>query len=228
MKYRIFLLILLSAALTVQSQTFMTDAERNAKKDSTLRAVIHADSLRIEAQFAKQEKFDHLISKAVYPRFKGPGAEFAGVLPVKTVTEIPDPNLEYKLLFEVVENNPDSLLNTVSASLVEVARIINLHIASKIPENKIKPVIVVHGPVLDVLTKSEFYKEKHHTDNPNLELLKKLEELGAKFIACGQAMQFFDVPAEHLLPEIKISLTAQTVLSSYQLKGYVLYKVEPF
>jgi len=34
-------------------------------------------------------------------------------------------------------------------------------------------------------------------------------------------MQFFNVNKEALLPIFKVSRTAQTVLSSYQLQGYV-------
>ena len=62
-------------------------------------------------------------------------------------------------------------------------------------------------------------------DNPNLQLIKDLEKVGARIIACGQAMAFLNVKKDDLLPEVKVSLTAQTVLSSYQLKGYVHYQI---
>jgi hypothetical protein len=38
-------------------------------------------------------------------------------------------------------------------------------------------------------------------------------------------MEYFEVKREELLPEIKISLTAQTVITGYQLKGYVLHSL---
>jgi len=56
-------------------------------------------------------------------------------------------------------------------------------------------------------------------------LISDLEKIGAKFIACGQAMEFFEVKREELLPEVKISLTAQTVITQYQLKGFVLHQL---
>lgn len=149
---------------------------------------------------------------------------FSGVIPVEDVTEIPDPNLEYKLLFELVNFDSDTP-SKLDASIVEVARIINLHVASGIPLENISPVIVVHAGSLNAFTTNEFYNGKFKMDNPNMKLIGELEKLGAKFISCAQAMFFFEVDKEALLPMFKVSLTAQTVLSSYQMKGYVKYRI---
>ncbi|MEI9955327.1 MAG: DsrE family protein [Ferruginibacter sp.] len=108
---------------------------------------------------------------------------------------------------------------------MEIARIINLHVASGIPVNKIFPVIVMHGGVLKAVSTNAYYKEHLKMDNPNLKLIDDLGKLGSKFIACGQAMAFLNIKKEDLLPVVKISLTAQTALSNYQLKGYVKYDV---
>jgi len=62
-------------------------------------------------------------------------------------------------------------------------------------------------------------------DNPNLKPIGDLDKLGTRFIACGQAMAFLNIKKEDLLPLVKVSLTAQTALSNYQLKGYVKYYV---
>lgn len=223
------LLLLIMPALLllvhVNAQQIMTDSERIAKKDSTMRATMHADSVRIEKEFAEQEKWDHLFAKLTYPKIKE--AKFGGVLPVADVTEVPDPNQEYKLLLEIVKGNPDSAMSEINNSLAEVARVINLHLASGIPAKNIVPVIVVHGPALQAFTTNASYKQKFKADNPNDKILNELRTLGTKFIACGQAMQFFEVPKEQLQPDVKVSITAQTVLSNYQLKGYVLYRIEP-
>ena len=105
----------------------------------------------------------------------------------------------------------------------EIVRVINLHVASGIPLKKIYPVIVVHGPALNAFTTNEYFKEKFKMDNPNIKLINDLSALGTKFIACGQAMYFMDIKKESMLPLVKISLTAQTALSSYRLKGYLKY-----
>jgi intracellular sulfur oxidation DsrE/DsrF family protein len=192
-------------------------------KDSSLRALIHADSLKIEKQYAEIERWDKIKASAIYPVFNA--GEFSGVVPVKDPTEIPDPSITYKLLFELTDNNADSVISEANYGLVEVARIINLHVASGIPLNKILPVIVVHAGALNAFCTSTRYKEKFKADNPNLKLIADLKNIGAHFIACGHAMAFKKFTKEEMLPDVKISLTAQTVLSGYQLKGYVLYNL---
>jgi intracellular sulfur oxidation DsrE/DsrF family protein len=53
-------------------------------------------------------------------------------------------------------------------------------------------------------------------------MMDELVKNGVRFIACGQAMNFLEVKKEEIDPRVHISLTAQTVLSGYQLKGYIL------
>jgi intracellular sulfur oxidation DsrE/DsrF family protein len=191
------------------------------QKDSALQAAISADSGKIEKEYAEKLKEARLKNIAIYPVLNA--GDNSGVIPVKDPTEIPDPKLTYKLLIELVQNNPDSLVKDPNQGLVEVARIINLHVASGIPLKNIIPVIVIHAGALNAIITNEAYKEKFKMDNPNLKLINELEKIGTKIIACGQAMEFFDVKREALLPSVKISLTAQTVISSYQLKGFVKY-----
>lgn len=195
------------------AQSSGTGNPEKAEKDSLAHVKMIADSLKMEKLFA--------ISQ--YPYIKG--SKWSGVIPVADPTEIPDPNRDYKLLFEITERNPDSLAKEINKGLDEVARVLNLHFASGIPPSRIIPVIVIHGPGLEAIMKNERYQKKHSIDNPNLKLVKDLENAGAKFIACGQAMAFYELKKEDLLPDIKISLTAQTVLSNYQLQGFVLYSI---
>jgi intracellular sulfur oxidation DsrE/DsrF family protein len=194
------------------------------QKDSTLKVLLHADSLRTDREFAEKEKWIRLKAAETFPLINA--GTYSGVLPVKDPTEIPDPHLQYKLLFEVTQDNPDSMTGQYNLQLVEVARILNLHIASGIALKNITPVIVVHGPALKALTGDDFYRKKFNIDNPNRALIDELTKAGARFIACGQAMQMQQRPKESLLPEVHVSLTAQTVLSSYRLRGFVLMELK--
>ena len=212
------LLLACISFLFVSGQTTMSDSLTRAK-DSTLRALFHADSIKVAKDFTEKAKWDKLASNSEFPLLKG--GKYSGVIPVKDPTEIPDPNIDYKILFELTANNPDSTIKEINAGLDEIARVINLHVASGIPAKRIIPVIVVHAAALNAIKNNEAFKKKYKIDNPNLKLISDLEKIGAKFIACGQAMEFFEVKREELLPEIKISLTAQTVLTQYQLKGFV-------
>ncbi len=213
--------IILATGDVISKSTDSLLATLKIKKDSSLRAIFHADSLKVEKEFTETAKWGKIKIISQYPVIKA--GENSGIVPVKHQTEIPDPTLNYKLLFELTSNNPDSVAKEINYGLTEVARVINLHVASGIPLKKIFPVIVVHAAALNAITTNKYYKEHYKIDNPNLKVIKDLVNIGAKFIACGQAMAFFDVNAEDLLPQVKVSLTAQTVLSSYQLKGYVKY-----
>lgn len=223
MRKYLFLMTLASLSfLFATAQPVIKDSLSKAK-DSTLRAVIHADSVKIEKEFSDKEKMEKMKGILEYPLLKA--GDFSGVIPVKDPTEIPDPDIEYKFLFELTTSSPDSIAKDINSGLAEIVRVINLHIASGIPVKKIIPVIVVHAGALYAISNNAAYQKKYKLDNPNLKTIDELEKkTGAKFIACGQAMAFLEVKKEDLLPEVKISLTAQTVLSHYQLKGYVKYQ----
>jgi intracellular sulfur oxidation DsrE/DsrF family protein len=193
----------------------------NIKKDSALHALYKSDSLKVVKQYAEELRDAKAMGVAIYPALKG--GPMSGVIPVKDPTEIPDPTMDYKIMFELTQNNPDSLISEINSGLTEIARIINLHVASGVPLKKIFPVIISHGPALKALTNNAYFKEKYKIDNPNIQLINDLSAMGAKFIACGQAMFFQDIKKEALLPVVKVSLTAQTALSAYGLKGYYKY-----
>jgi len=188
-------------------------------RDSSLRAQFSADSLKVAKDYSQKVKDDSLEARMVYPFIKG--GKGSGIIPVKDPTEIPDPNIDYKIVFEMASNNPDSTIKEINYGLDEVARQINLHVASGIPAKRLMFVIVAHAGALHALKNNEAFQKKYKIDNPNIKLIDDLKKLGVKFIVCGQAMAFIDVKKEELLPDIKISLTAQTALSHYQLKGYV-------
>ena len=207
------LFIMLTLASSVRSQTQGVPDLEKAKKDSTAAAKKMADSVR----------FARLEAISVFPLLKG--SKFSGVLPVDNPTEIPDPKRDYKLLFDIAERNPDSTSKNINTGLDEVARVLNLHVASGISPKRLFPVVLVYGKALEAIFTNEKYRQKHSIDNPNLKLIKDLQDVGAKFIACGQAMAFRDVKKEEILPSVKITLSAQTVFSNYESQGYIRYKI---
>jgi intracellular sulfur oxidation DsrE/DsrF family protein len=217
------LLIATIAVFHANAQLSATDSLRVARKDSTLKALIHQDSVKVNKDFAEKEKWDKIEARLVYPVLNG-GKE-SGVIPVASPAEVPDPNMEYKLLFELVSNNPDSTLKEINAGLKEIARIINLHVASGIPMKKITPIVVVHAGAVHVMRTNEAFSKKFKMDNPSIPFMDQMRKIGVRFIICGQAMEYFETKKEDLQPDVKVSLTAQTVLSGYKLKGFVHYQI---
>ena len=165
--------------------------------------------------------------KMMFPAIKT--YKWAGVAPVQGIDEKIDPNMEYKLLLELTGFAAKEMEATakyeMNGGLGEVGRKINLHVAAGVPKKNMDIVIVVHAGALFALMNNDKYKRKYGVDNPNIPLIKELQNFGAKIIVCGQAMTFLRLEKEDLAPGIKQALTAQTVLSTYQLKGYTYYNV---
>ena len=148
-------------------------------------------------------------------------------MPVSNADEFPDKMQQYKLLMEISEGTKDSTeAKEINESIAEVGRLINIHIAAGIPQKNITVVVVAHGTVLRALFNNAAYREKYKIDNPNIPVLNELTAAGVKFIACGQAMFYFGVNKSQFIPAVKVALSAQSELTSYQLKGYVLKTVE--
>jgi intracellular sulfur oxidation DsrE/DsrF family protein len=163
----------------------------------------------------------------MFPAIKG--YKWAGVVPVQNIDDKLDPNMQYKLLMELTGFAPKGQESTapkeINGGIGEVARKVNLHVAGGVPKEKMDVVIIVHAGALFALLNNEKYKQKYQVDNPNIALIKELQDFGAKFIVCGQAMTFLRLEKEDLLPGIKEAISAQTVLSTYELKGYKFYDV---
>lgn len=204
MRKTILTILVLIVFLSAYAQTISNDSLGKVKQDSIKMALFE--------------------SKLVYPLLKA--GVYSGVFPVNHVTESPDPDLNYKLLFELTLLNKDSAAREINHGITEICRILNLHVASGIAVKKINPVIVVHGKALYSLFTNKKYRKKYGIDNPNISVIEELVlKTGARFIACGQAMSFLDISEQDLIPQVRVSLTAQTALSSYRLKGYVQYTI---
>jgi intracellular sulfur oxidation DsrE/DsrF family protein len=218
-----------SVLLLSLSLLLFTSFSIYAQKDSTK---LFTDSLQVKKDTAAIKKdsteykdsvrLDKLFQTAEQPIIKN--SKWSGVIPVVDIDERPDPKMKYKLLVEITWWEKDSLkLREISGSLAEVGRIINLHAAAWIDKKNIETVVVAHGGILNAFLTNEKYRQKFHTDNPNLDIIKQLEKDNVKIIACGQAMHFVNIPKEDLLPLVKVAISAKVVLSTYISKGYVLY-----
>jgi intracellular sulfur oxidation DsrE/DsrF family protein len=60
----------------------------------------------------------------------------------------------------------------------------------------------------------------------NTALFDELLSFPVKFVACGQSMSFQSITKDQLVPWMKVALSAQIPVSTYQLKGFVYNKIE--
>jgi len=165
--------------------------------------------------------------RPLYPAIKA--SVWGGVAPVQGINEFADSSMPYKLLMELTAFAAKGLEKEapkdINGGLSEIARKINLHVAAGVPAKNISVVVAVHAGAIFAFLNNAEYKRKYKTDNPNIPIIRELQDFGVKFIVCGQAMTFLNTEDESLVPGIKLALTAQTVLSTYQQKGYTYFDI---
>ena len=207
MKMRLLLLLLCFLP------AFMVHAQNADKKDAP--PISKKDSLRL-AKFK---------AKGTYPLIKA--SPYSGVLPVSGITEKPDAMQKYKLVFSLTTGTRDAdKIKEVNRGLAEIGRIINLHIAAGVSVENLDIVIVTHGQAMFAILNEPAFKKEFKSENPNLTIIKELESAGARFVACGQAMQFLEIKNDELLPSVKVAIAAKVALSTYQQKGYTQFEID--
>lgn len=129
-----------------------------------------------------------------------------------------DTNSSYKLVLEVGRGFEDK---TKPNKLFETAaRFLNMHGSSGFKKEQLEVALVIHGTATKDVLKSKYYKALFGYANPNEGLFKALEEAGVAIYLCGQSSLSRGVPKDKALPQVKIALSAMSVLIQLQNEGY--------
>lgn len=131
-----------------------------------------------------------------------------------------NPQQKYQVIFDIRKATND--VNELNPLLDVVARFINMHVAQGIPLENLSMVVVFHGSATKDVLSQKAYKKKFRKENPNLDLLNKLDELGVKLYVCGQTALRYDFQKEDVAKSVKFALSALSVLTQYQSDGYQL------
>ncbi|MEQ9424804.1 MAG: DsrE family protein [Cyclobacteriaceae bacterium] len=150
----------------------------------------------------------------VSPIVKGFGAIYA----LPDAAENPDPTLKYQIVIDLKSGTPDA--SAVNPALNNIARMLNLHGAGGVENDNIKVVGVIHNMATHSILTNAAYQEKYEMDNPNIPLIKALKDAGVELFVCGQSMVARGVANEDLNPDIVKSISALTVMTTYQMRGY--------
>lgn len=159
-----------------------------------------------------------LAAQMVNPVIKSQG----GIYEVPYAVERPDPNLTYNIVIEVERQSdkPD----TINWALNNVARLLNLHSVGGVSMKNMNVVLAIHGGATFTTMSNEAYRAKYKVDNPNLKLYEELNAAGVKMFVCGQSLINRHVDRNRLVPEVKISVSMLTTLTTYELQGYAHLK----
>ncbi len=147
---------------------------------------------------------------------------FGGIFEIPYADEKPDPNQTYNIVVEVerASEKPD----TINWALNNVARMINLHAIGGVPPKNLHVVLAIHGGATYTVMNNDAYKAKYKVDNPNLKLYKELADAGVKIFVCGQSLIGREVDRMKMVPEVKVSVSMLTILTTYQMRGYAMLK----
>jgi intracellular sulfur oxidation DsrE/DsrF family protein len=191
-----------------------------------LSCTVFSQSAPPSPQSQKEARLMKAEPRMIYPFMKGK-TMYSGVLPVENITNPADYTDSYKLVFDFAIGNPDDLKQGKSnMGIEEIIRILNLHRAAGIPENKLKAAVVIHGSGIMSFLRNEEYMKRFGVNNPNIDLIEQLQKKGVEFTECGQTLQFREIGIDKMMPGVHQSQSARTALSTYQLKGYVFFPVE--
>ena len=145
---------------------------------------------------------------------------FGAVYKIPDADKLPDPDLKYKVVIDMTAGTTDH--TELNPALYRLARMLNLHALGGVPQDNMDVVAVIHSKATSRVLSNEAYRKHFDADNPDAELISALSKAGAEIYVCGQSLIARGYAGDKLHPDIKESISAMTILTEYQLKGYVL------
>ncbi|MDH5381890.1 MAG: DsrE family protein [Cyclobacteriaceae bacterium] len=150
-----------------------------------------------------------------YPVIKS----YGGIYDIPNPDEKPDKTLIYNIVIDVkYKSKPEE----VNYGLENIARMVNLHALGGVEMKNMNVVVAIHGSSTMSILSNAAYQKKYGIDNPNIPLINELVAAGIKLYVCGQSLKARNVHVEDVYGEVGKSLSALTILTTYQLRGYSL------
>lgn len=148
--------------------------------------------------------------------------DFGPVFSVENPDFVTDTNKVYQVIFDI-HGTPDNPAK-VNPMLNTLARFLNMHAQAGVPLKNLKVAGVFHNKATHDVLDDTGYQAKYGVTNPNLPLLKALEEAGAELYICGQSIGARGVDRKQIDKTVGVALSAMTVILAYQSDGYQLIK----
>jgi intracellular sulfur oxidation DsrE/DsrF family protein len=147
---------------------------------------------------------------------------YAVAVDVAGAHELPDPNMDYKIVWGIGQGAEDPKTE-INPALPTIARYVNTLAKWGVPEAKRHIIVMFHqrSDDFDIVMTNDAFKAKYGTDNPNIELISALKHAGVEFRACGQAVAGRELKREQINPDVQVDLWAMTSFMNLQMKGFV-------
>jgi intracellular sulfur oxidation DsrE/DsrF family protein len=150
---------------------------------------------------------------------KLPVAGYNAAKDIPGARELPDPNVDYKVVFSVAANaKPDEIHPTLKT----IALYLNTLAHNGVPANHRHLAAVFHQGGGDAVLANDVYKARHDgIENPNIAMLRELKQAGVELRVCGQGLLGKKLEPSQVLPDVQVDLWAMTTMVNLQLRGYV-------
>lgn len=156
--------------------------------------------------------FQKPASALVTPTIDG----FGAILPRPAAIE--QPRAGAKVVFDATA---DAKPDAINKGLDRAARLLNLYGSSDMAASDVKVAIVFHGEATKSILSDEAYERRFgQKANPNLPLIRKLQDAGVEVMVCGQALNYKGFPDAEVADGIPVAASALTVLMNKQADGH--------
>jgi len=133
--------------------------------------------------------------------------------------ELPDPGVDYKVVFSVAANVK---ADEVHPTLKMIGLYLNTLAHNGVPAHHRHIAAMFHQGGGDAVFSNDVYKARHNgVDNPNIAAIRELKEAGVDMRVCGQGLLGKKVEPSQLLPGVQADLWAMVTMINLQARGYV-------
>jgi intracellular sulfur oxidation DsrE/DsrF family protein len=142
--------------------------------------------------------------------------DHGGVVPRPTAVQ--QPRAGAKVVFDVTA---DAAASDVNKGLDRAARLLNLYGAAELRSSDLQLVIVLHGEATKtVLSDAAYQRRFGPPQNPNLPLLRQLQQHGVEVLVCGQALNYKGFADQEMADRIPVAAAAMTTVINKQMDGW--------
>lgn len=157
-----------------------------------------------------------MAQNVIYPTIQGYGA--IEVVPFEI--EKSDPSISYKILTEL--NSGSNKKDEIYDPLDYVARMVNALAYADIPPEKVEMAMVIYSGATFTVLNNEEYQKRFGMDNPNIQVIQKLNAAGVKIYVCGQSMMKQNLTPDKIQQGLTISSSRIAATAELLHKGYLL------
>jgi intracellular sulfur oxidation DsrE/DsrF family protein len=145
---------------------------------------------------------------------------YGSIFDVPEATVRPDSSMIYKIAIDFYSSPKDR--RDINFSLDRVARAMNLHHSGGVTQEHLDVKVIAYSNGVSAFLSDEAHKKRFGKDNPNSELIERLNKVGVQMVVCGQSIRKEGFDYTELNPHVEVATSYITALTTYQQLGYVL------